>query len=449
MTALALCVLAFLLTLWAGKKSLGIGLVGLLTFGYLYGILRANLPTAASHFIFDAALLGLYASQDWMKASENKRSGQLTGWVLVLTLWPALLIMMPFQPLLVTLVGFRGAIFFLPMILLGSRLREKDLFQMAAGLAGLNLMALAFAGAEYVLGVPRFYPMNDVTMLIYISEDVAGGFYRIPATFVTAHAYGAAMVASLPYLIGVWDQAKHRMLRLLLLVGAAAALLGVLLSATRSNFVMAAAIVMVALFNGRMKTSRRAVFVALIVAMMGVALTNQRLQRFKSLSDSQAVENRIAGSVNRGFFEILVEYPMGNGLGGGGTSMPYFLQGQVRNPVAMENEYARILAEQGVIGLLFWVAFIGWFLSRTRKILAKGPWATSRRLVWGMSMMGLITGLIGTGMLTSIPETAVLLLGMGFLCGPRPAEAPQLSLATQRRVLVPHHQTVPSFRSGI
>src|SRR6202042_3203716 len=137
--------------------------------------------------------------------------------------------------------------------------------------------------------------------------------------------------------------------------------MGVLLSATRMNFVISAVLVLVAIWNGHMKVSRRAIFVLLVVTMVAVAVNNPRFQRFKSLSDTDAVQERIAGSVNRGFFDILIEYPMGNGLGGGGTNMPFFLQGRVRNPVAMENEYARILSEQGVIGLLLWVGFLGWF----------------------------------------------------------------------------------------
>ena len=126
------------------------------------------------------------------------------------------------------------------------------------------------------------------------------------------------------------------------------------------------------------------------------------------------MEERISGSVNRSFFEILVEYPMGNGLGGGGTSMPYFLEGQVRNPIGLENEYARILSEQGVIGLLLWVSFVIWFLSRFKKVFARGPWATCRRLVWCLSVIGLGTGAIGIGMLTAVPTTAILLLGIGW-----------------------------------
>ncbi len=413
MTALGLCLLSFLAAYWAGKRSLSLGIIALLAVGYFYGIVRANLLSTGSYFMFDLASFGLYASQKW--SNLGPRSASLRGWMLALMIWPALLLLLPFQPLLVSLVGLRSAVFFLPMVLLGSRLRGNDLFRLSVGFAALNLIALGFAVAEYFLGLPRFYPLNPSTALIYQSSDVAGGFFRIPATFVHAHAFGGTMVATIPYLVGAWDKAKSQKLRLFTLMGTAAALLGVLLSATRMNFVISAVLVLVAIWNGQMKVSRRAIFVLLIAVMVVVALNNPRFQRFKSLSDTDAVQDRISGSVNRGFFDTLAEYPMGNGLGGGGTNMPFFLQGRVRNPIAMENEYARILSEQGVIGLMLWVGFLTWFLSRTREVFASGPWATSRRLIWGLSLFGLLSGLIGEGMLSSIPETAMLLMGIGFI----------------------------------
>ena len=60
-------------------------------------------------------------------------------------------------------------------------------------------------------------------------------------------------------------------------------------------------------------------------------------------------------------------YPLGNGLGGGGTSVPYFLQDRIRNVVVMENEYARILLELGIPGLCMWGVFIGWIFTRAQR----------------------------------------------------------------------------------
>lgn len=414
MIALILCVLALGTSYWAGKRSLGLGLVALLTWGYFYGIVRANLLTTLTYFIFDAALLGFYLSQKGLFTGGDKRSAILRMWAWLLMLWPVVMMITPFQPFLVALVGLRGCVLFLPMMLAGSRLRDNDLRQLTFGFAALNLIALCFGVAEYFLGIQRFFPENAATVLIYGSMDVAGGFFRIPAIFTTAHLYGGTMAASVPYLIAGWEYAQTRKMRWFMLAGIAAALLGVLLSATRSNFVICAGLILVTIVNGRMPGRQRVVIAVLILAMAGVAMRNVRLQRFTSLSDTDYVQDRISGSVNRGFFEILLEYPMGNGLGGGGTNIPYFLAGQVRNPIGMENEYARILCEQGVIGLGLWLAFVVWFLTRFRCAFAKGPWVTCRRLVWCLSVLGLGFGAIGMGMLTAMPQTPIFLLGVGF-----------------------------------
>jgi hypothetical protein len=45
----------------------------------------------------------------------------------------------------------------------------------------------------------------------------------------------------------------------------------------------------------------------------------------------------------------------------------------LRNPVAVENEYARIMLEQGLPGLALWLAFIFWTLTRQRP-LTTDPW---------------------------------------------------------------------------
>ncbi len=432
MTALALCVLAFALTFWAGKRSLGKGVVVLLVFGCLYGILRANLQTTFSHFIFDSSLIGLYLAQFAFSPSQKTAEGYtaLNYWVILLILWPMIVIFMPFQPLLVSLVGFRGIALFIPMLILGTRLRERDLVEICYGIIAMVLVAAVFAGAEYVLGLPRFYPRSPVTMIIYASGDVEGGFFRIPATFVNAHAYGGTMVFCLPFLLGFWNRAKGRYIRWLTVLSIAAALLGVLLSAARLSFLLAAGTVAAALFTGKISAGRRIAFIVLLAALAGVVLGQQRLQRFKDLGDSGFVADRVVGSVNRSFFEILVEHPMGNGLGGGGSSMPYFLEGEVRNPIGMENEYAMILAEQGIIGLLFWLGFIIWFLTRAGFAFSKGSWETARRTGWVLVTLEFGTTWIGIGLLSSIPGTALLLLIMGWASMPRSAETAPAGVRT-------------------
>jgi hypothetical protein len=208
---------------------------------------------------------------------------------------------------------------------------------------------------------------------------------------------------------------------------------GILLSATRTNFALGCGALLVVFFMTRMKPATRLAFVLLVVAAAIASLTNVRFQRFKSLADTDAVVGRIAGSVNRSFWEILMQYPMGNGLGGGGSSMPHFLQAQVRNPIGLENEYSRIACEQGVIGLLLWCAFIGWYVCRGPVAFQKGLWQSGRRLAWCLSLCLLATGLIGIGMLTSIPASALLLLSIGWSATTPVVEVPEPSESNARQ----------------
>jgi hypothetical protein len=178
------------------------------------------------------------------------------------------------------------------------------------------------------------------------------------------------------------------------------------------NFVNAAYLTLVVTLTTKLSFRKRLLWGLAIAAIAVLTLTNERFQRFKTLDSSFVVE-RVGGSVNRNFLEILFEHPMGNGLGGGGTSTPYFLQGLVRNPIGIENEYGRILAEQGVIGLLLWISFIGWCAVR-RTPFRPHAWLATRRLLWFGYMFYFLTAAIGIGMLTAIPQTFFLLLSIGW-----------------------------------
>jgi hypothetical protein len=423
---LALCGVAFVACLLLGRRSLPAGLGGVLTFGYLYGILRANYLDGFAHFIFDSAVLGFYAS--WIGRRNgppaDRRDRELRAWMLVLMGWAGVMFVLPLQHPLIQLVGLRGNAFLLPFLLFGGRLGPGDARRLAFWIALLNLTAIGFAVAEYFRGVPAFYPKNAVTDLIYKSNDVAGyTALRIPACFVTAHAFAGAMVGSLPWLLGAWFQRGNRLWQHLLLGAAtAAAVLGVFMSATRTNFILLALMLAVVLLSGRMRIGP-ALALAVVLAGVGWVVSGEaRLQRFLSLGETDKVAGRVEGSVNQSFFSLAVKYPIGNGLGAGGTSVPFFLQHLIHDQVSMENEYSRILLEEGWPGLGLWAGFVAWVVWRRPKD-SRDPWMLGRRLHWILSLASFGLASLGIGLLTSIPQTATLLLGIGFLTALPPAPA--------------------------
>jgi hypothetical protein len=432
MIGLLICVIGAVAAYFIGRRSLGYGILVVMAAGYAYGILRANLAPPFSHFIFDAALVGLYASQFFhgRNKEQNPNHSALNMWMYILMGWPLLMLFLPFQPFLVSVVGLRGNMFFLPAVFLGTRLRDEDLRRLAFGLATLNLIALGFGVAEYFKGIEPFFPPGPMTMTIYNSVDSGGG-NRIPSIFQNAHAYAGVMVWTVPMIFGAWSlRTGARWRKVTLLLGMGAAFVGVLMAATRLGLVSAGLLVVIASVSGKLGPLKRVTWALAIVMVVWGAMHNERWQRYKEL-DSETVQDRISGSVNRNFWEVLVEYPMGNGLGGGGTSIPYFLASQVNHPVLVESEYCRILLEQGIVGLLLWIGFIVWFVFN-RTAFFKDEWLTGRRMAWYSCMLGFLIGAIGNGMLYSIPNSFLFLLCLGWV-----AVSPARLPATAPRKVMP------------
>jgi hypothetical protein len=439
-TTAIVCVIFFAVCFLAGRRSVWFGVISTLTVGYFYGIMRANLETPFAHFIFDFGAFGFYLAIITRRDTPIQRfkMRRVMPWVLALAGWPLLIMLMPLQPPLIQLVGLRGQIFFVPFILVGAMLDGSEMRKIAIGIAVLSLVELLFALAEIEFGLIRFYPMNAVDQIIYNSMDVAVGattVFRIPGTFVQAASYGGVMAITLPLLLGAMVQERRGgWWRWFMLSAAGVSALGVFLSASRSHATLLFVLGIAATFSGRVKNFPWFGWVALLAVVGTLVAVSPRMQRFVTLENTTYVKNRVSGSMNSNFFTLALEYPLGNGLGGGGTSVPYFLLPELRNPVAIENEYGRIMLEEGLPGLALWLAFIFWVLTRPLP-QATDPWYLGKwlaRVALGFSFMTAPTGM---GLLTSIPFTAIILLFAGWIAMPnvtpaetravrRPASAP-------------------------
>jgi hypothetical protein len=389
----------------------------MLMIGYLYGAIRANLLEVSSHFLFDVSVVGLYAAQlPQLLSWKNKEFQVLKLWLIILIGWPVLLFFVPIQDPIVELVGLRASIFFLPFLLFGARLEREQLHKLALWIGGLNLMAFGFAVMEFSFGIQLIFPYNKVTELIYRSKDVAGyTAYRVPSCFTSAHTYAGTMVMSVPILLGAWVQEQKRTWHGYLLASSLfASFIGVFMAAARVHVAVLLLLLMFVTFTGRLKHTSLVGWILMLCGLTWIVSSEARLQRFLTLQDKEYVTARIASSVNKGIIDLAVSYPLGNGLGGGGTSIPYFLQDLIKNPVLVENDYARIMLEQGVAGLIIWVVFILWVFTR-RTINRSDPWYAGKRLAWLACAAYFVTGLIGTGLFTSVPQTCLLLLSTGWI----------------------------------
>jgi hypothetical protein len=333
-----------------------------------------------------------------------------------------MLTLMPINSFLIQLVAFRAAVWFLPIMLIATRLTAADLTIVARGLSVLNLTALAAGVYVYFAGVEALYPENAVTQIIYMSRDVAGAeFHRVPSTFLNAHAYGGTMLFSLPFILDrAFGRRVQPMDRMLAVAGLLAAVAGILLCAARQPLAIFALAAVLAWVVSRFSLVFGLVAVGIVVTGVALALTSERLQRAATLEDTEFVTERLQNSANETFLELLRDYPGGAGMGSAfGTSIPFFLADQAPTPIGLENEYSRILVDQGWVGLLAWLAFLVWLLRRPPNPRLAIPWQLGAVIMYSLVLTNWATAFLGAGMLAAVPAASLLLTQMGVVSAVR------------------------------
>jgi hypothetical protein len=412
---------AFLAVFLVTLRSLGLGFAALFAVGYFNGYIRANYLSVFTTFTFDAGVLGLYLGFliGYPRQLQQAISGTAATWVLTLMLWPTVLALLPINDFLVQLVALRATIWFVPALLIATQLRTADVNLLVRGLAVLNLMALGGGMYVYFYGLEVLYPRNAVTEIMYRSKDVGGyQYHRIPSFFLNAHAYGVTMLFTLT-LLGERCLGRGVPLgdRMVASAGIAAALVGILLCAARQPVVQLVLALMVAWLFTRLNLTVG--LIACLLLTLGALLvsSNERFQRFRTLEDTTYVTQRVHASANASFFELMVRYPLGAGLGSSvGTSIPFFLADRAPEQIGLENEYSRILVDQGLIGLGLWIGFVVWLILRPPPLRLQWSWGLGIMLMYAWVAVNWATAFIGAGTLSSIPQSILLLVQMGVLC---------------------------------
>lgn len=423
MSGTILCLAALLSCSITAIRGVLPGLCCLFFWGYLFGILKAHYIESNGLFIFDAATIGFYFGtlSNQEIRSLFPRFNRLLPWVYILIFWPVFVAVIPIQHYLVQVIGLRGNIFWLPMALVGFLIRDIEKQKFISFIAILNVVAFCFAVAEFFIGVDYFVPENEVTKIVHNSADLAGGAKRIPSIFANAHSYSLFMVSTIPWLLGEiiainLSKASSVVTRFILIIGLLCAAAGIFMSGPRQPVIALAIIGAMIFFSGRFNLT-----LLMTVTLAGTVISyfvsqDERFQRFAELQDTNLIFNRLQVSVNISFFEILMDYPMGNGMGAGGTSLPGFAQALLSRQVIMENEYSRIMLEQGLPGLSLFLAFFFWYLLQKRS--QRDPDFFLKNYIFYSTITTFITAVIGVGMMTTIPGTAFLWLGLGYSISP-------------------------------
>lgn len=407
---------AFLGAVLGVRLSLGHGLAWVVGVGYFNGVIRANYLSVFTTFMFDAALLGLFLGA---AVFHRQRIVPILGrplghWWLALSAWPLLLALVPINDYFIQAIALRATVWFLPALLLGACVNGRDVSVLRSALVWLNLAALAVGLYVYRNGVEAVYPENAVTEIIYNSRDAGDGYRRIPSTFLSSHAYGATMFASIIFLVsGMITGRPRASTKACLAIGVAAAVVGVAMCGARQPILGAMLVLFGAWWAGGFSARLGGVVFVLIAGGAFVVSFDERFQRILTLEDSEAVAVRLHGSMNEQFVDLLFKYPVGAGMGTSvGTSVPYFLADRAPTPIGMENEYSRILVDQGWVGLVLWIGFLIWLHARPPSMkTSQGQSAAG--LFYAATFVSWATAAIGTGTLTSIPGSFLLLLQMG------------------------------------
>src|SRR5262249_49709540 len=131
---------------------------------------------------------------------------------------------------------------------------------------------------------------------------------------------------------------------------------GLLMCGARSPLVVLTLTLAIAWLLNRFSLKLAVLMAVLVGAGFAVARDNARLQRITTVADSEYVSSRIASSVNLGVLELVFYYPFGAGMGtAAGNSIPFFLSHLAPEQFGAENEYCRIMIDQGWFGVAGWL----------------------------------------------------------------------------------------------
>ena len=417
--------------LWLSMRNPAFSMLGMLVLNYFIMYLgREFLHGAPVGVILDAALffnLAMLILQALVHRVEWRRAK--TGLTLAAAIWMIYCVLELFNPQSVSPKGWTMAIrslafyFFLIVVLTQLTMaRYKYLKQMLAVWSVLTLIAVGKALAQKYLGFNAaenywlFVEGGATTHIIYTGV-------RYFSLYSDAANFGAGMgLAMVVFSISALYY-RNPWMKIYLLLVAAAACYGMLISGTRSAlavpFVGYTAFIMMSrnikvIVLGVLLVIAAFVFLKFTSIGQGNALVRRARSAFNSEDPSFKVRLENQAKLR----EIMADKPFGAGLGHGGGKAKTFAPTAPLSQIPTDSWFVMIWVETGVVGILLHIGILLYILARGAYLVVFKLRNTQLRgftaaLTAGIS--GIVVMAYANEILGQIPTGAILYMSMGFI----------------------------------
>lgn len=421
---------AGLCLLWVSLRNPMVAMMGMLVVNYYIMGIGRYLPTFPSGVILDALIfynLLILILQAFMRRIPWRQAG--TGLTLVATIWAVYCLLELVNPEAVSASGwvssFRSiAMYFLLTVILTQITlgRYKYLKYMLVIWSVLTLTAVAkaciqkyvgFTAAEnywlWVLG-------GHVTHVIYTGV-------RYFSFFSDAANFGAGMGFSMVVFSIAALYCRSSWMKCYLLLVAAAACYGMLISGTRSALAVpfaGYAVFVILSRNWKMVFAGIAVlFVAFVfLNYTSIGNSNAIIRRARSAFNTEDASLQVRLDNQARLMELMRDKPFGAGLGHGGGKAKQFAPDAPLSQIPTDSWFVMIWVETGIVGLLLHLGILLF-------ILGYGSWLVLFRLR-DEQLRGLITAMISgiSGVMLmsyfnevfgQIPTGVIIYMCMGFI----------------------------------
>jgi hypothetical protein len=353
--------------------------------GFIHGWLKMKYRMGWITFAYDAPmLLALVLVLFQLKRGDPLFPDCKVSSSLKLLLgFAALYAVLPFGvPMLVSLAALRGWCFAPLMMLLGYHLvrsvRQMEIFVFMVLLLGTGtaIYGSFFQSVEEIKAMMELDPELEFRLrnTFYATKSGVSEFRRF-STYVTAAVFGGTMAICTTIAVSWLMMPKAGWIQRIVLLGCGGmCAYAMLLTGSRTSLVLT---ILGVVLGGVFRKGGLKLMVVpaglLGLLLIGLLISgSSRLERFSTLLNPDEVLGRVA-IVVRPAFSLLVEYPIGGGLGRSAHGIPAVLLSRIdRFDIrTTDGDIGRIISDMGICGLVVYLVMLHAGLSDSIKWLLK------------------------------------------------------------------------------